>query len=242
MTLLLSDGSQKNDNTPLCLGVQRFDLRRAPDLFREGLTSTIAHMSADLSMAGETTFTVLDFETTGSVAGWPVEPWQLGIACVQNGRVEPAQCRELLLRVDPDRPFNPRAPGRHARIRKELAQANPLSAHWPALAPLLVGGPLVAHNVGTERGVLERAAPLHRFGPWIDTLRLTRRSYPELASAALEDVVLALDLKGRLSSLAPGRAPHDAQYDALACAVLLEHFLSLPGWRDVTVQALTDCR
>lgn len=199
-------------------------------------------MSTDLSKAREIPFTVLDFETTGAVAGWPVEPWQLGIACVRNGRVEPAQCREILLRVDPDRPINPRAPGRHAQMRKELAQATPLSAHWPSLAPVLVGVPLVAHNVGTERGVLERAAPLHRFGPWVDTLRLTRRSYPELASAALEDVVLALNLQARLSSLAPGRAPHDALYDALACAVLLEHFLSLPGWEDVTVQALTECR
>ena len=199
-------------------------------------------MSDGSIIALNASFTVLDFETTGAVPGWPVEPWQLGIACVRNGRIVTEKSRDLLLHVDPDRPFNPRAPGRHARLRPELARAESLATHWPELAPLVTGVPLVAHNIGTERAILKHAAPLHRFGPWIDTLRLTRRSYPGLASAALEDVVSALGLLDRLAGLSPGRAPHDAGYDALACALLLEHFLSLPGWEHVTVQALADCR
>ncbi len=182
--------------------------------------------------------TVLDFETTGAVRGWPVEPWQVGMVRVRGGRVVSEERREHLLRVSEERPFNPRAPGRHARLRHELAQAPDLGLLWPELAPWVAGVPLVAHNVGTERSVLERAAPLHRFGPWIDTLRLVRQAYPQLASAALEDVVAALQLQPRLAALLPGRAPHDALYDAVACALLLEHFLSLPGWESVTVRAL----
>ena len=193
-----------------------------------------------LQRAREAVITVLDFETTGAVRGWPVEPWQVGMVRLCNGRATAEACREQLLRVAADRPFNARAPGRHARLREELAQAPDLPALWPELESWVVGVPLAAHNIGTERGVLERAAPLHRFGPWIDTLRLTRKAYPQLASAALEDVVAALQLQPRLEALIAGRAPHDALYDAFACALLLEHFLALPGWEQVTVQALVD--
>lgn len=195
-------------------------------------------MSFSSPRAREAVITVLDFETTGAVRGWPVEPWQVGMVRVRGGRVVAEERREHLLRVAEDRPFNPRAPGRHARLRHELAQAPDLASLWPDLAPWVAGVPLAAHNVGTERSVLQRAAPLHRLGPWIDTLRLVRQSYPQLASAALEDVVTALQLQPRLEALCTGRAPHDALYDALACALLLEHFLALPGWEAVTVRAL----
>jgi len=197
-------------------------------------------MSTNVQRAREAVITVLDFETTGAVHGWPVEPWQVGMARIRNGCVVAEECREQLLRVSAERPFNPRAPGRHARLRHELAQAPDLPSLWPELEPWVAGVPLAAHNVGTERGVLERAAPLHRLGPWIDTLRLTRQAYPQLASGALEDVVAALKLRPRLESLIAGRAPHDALYDAFACALLLEHFLALPGWEDVTVRALVE--
>ena len=199
-------------------------------------------MSAGSITAREAVITVLDFETTGAVRGWPVEPWQVGLVRLRAGRVVEAEQREHLLRVAADRPFNPRAPGRHARLRDELAQATDLPALWPELEPWLTGVPLAAHNVGTERSVLERAAPLHRFGPWIDTLKLTRKAYPQLASSALEDVVAVLQLQPRLDALIAGRAPHDALYDVVACALLLEHFLALPGWGDVTIQALVDAR
>jgi DNA polymerase III epsilon subunit-like protein len=196
-------------------------------------------MANGAEMARTVPITVLDFETTGAVRGWPVEPWQLGAVRVRCGRVVAAERRETWLRVAADRPFNPHAPGRHARLRRELAQAPDLASLWPELEPWLTGGALAAHHVGTERSILERVAPLHRLGPWIDTLALTRHAYPRLASAALEDVIAALRLRTRLDELLPGRAPHDALYDAFACALLLEHFLSLPGWENVTVQALS---
>ncbi|HPB10660.1 MAG TPA: hypothetical protein PLT74_05315, partial [Kiritimatiellia bacterium] len=81
-------------------------------------------------------------------------------------------------------------------------------------------------------------APLHRLGPWVDTLTLVRHTYPSLASNALDEVTDALSLRARVETLCPGRAAHDALYDACACAALLEHVLSLPGWERVTVDAL----
>ena len=182
-------------------------------------------------------FAVVDFETTGAVSGYAVEPWQVGIVRVRGGRACGAESFESLLRVG-DRPFNPRAPGRHAQLRGELAAAPSPGGLWPELAAWVTGSPLVAHNVGTERGVLARLAPLHRLGPWIDTLTLTRRAYPALASKALDEVVAALGLTARVQAACPGREAHDALYDAFACALLLEHFLCLPGWERVTVGAL----
>ncbi len=183
-------------------------------------------------------FTVIDFETTGSVEGYPVEPWQIGMVRISCGRISAGDYFESLLRVG-ERPFNSRAPGRHTVLRAEIATAPTIHDLWPELQVWVRGCPMVAHNVGTERGVLAHAAPLHRIGPWVDTLMLTRRAYPGLASKALEDVTRDLGLEARVRSLCPGRGPHDALYDAFACAALLEHFLSLPGWERVTVEALS---
>ena len=182
-------------------------------------------------------FAVVDFETTGAVEGYPVEPWQLGVVRMREGQVSAGEAFESLLHVG-DRPFNPRAPGRHAQLREALAAAPSTGALWPELSLWVTGVPLVAHNAGTERTVLNKLAPLHRLGPWVDTLTLVRRAYPGFASKALEDVVEALGLTARVQSLCPGREAHDALFDALACAAVLEHFLGLPGWKRVTVEAL----
>ena len=198
------------------------------------MTQGIAHKKKS---ALSCTFAVIDFETTGSVAGWPIEPWQVGIVSLENGRVQPATQFESLLHVG-ERPFNPMAPGRHAQLRDALKAAPSPQLLWPELAARLCNCPLVAHNIGTERGVLNKIAPMHNLGPWVDTLKLTRRHYPALGNKALENVVVALNLTEQVQKICPERGAHDALYDAVACAVLLEHFLNLPGWENVTLGAL----
>ena len=186
-------------------------------------------------------FSAIDFETTGAVPGFPNEPWQIGIFSVPGGRPETGERFESLLRVAPDRPFNRYAPGRHAKRRAEIAAAPSLPALWPSVAPRLAG-PVVAHNVGTERTALLAAAPLHVPGPWIDTLALARRAWPSAPSHALEDLAPALGLGPRLAALCPGRAPHDALFDACACALLLLHLLAQPGWERLTPEELSHIR
>jgi DNA polymerase III epsilon subunit-like protein len=189
--------------------------------------------------AVEAEISALDFETTGSVPGWPVEPWQIGLVRLRGGRVIAESRVSLLLHIDSGRPFNPHAPGRHARMREALACAAPLTEHWPALSEAwLTGRPLAAHNVGTERTVLRRAAPLHPLGPWIDTLTLTRLAYPGLSDYGLDAVIGGLGLESRLRAVSPQGEAHDAGHDACACAVLLEHLLALPRWERVTLGAL----
>lgn len=188
-------------------------------------------------MDSDVIFTAIDFETTGSVPGWPVEPWQIGMCRISREKGVEATFSQYL-GVPRERPFNAHAPGRHASIREELAQMPTLPQCWDVVAPWLVGRPLVAHNIGTERSVLRKAAPLHSLGPWIDTLKLVRRCYPDLASVALSDVLVAFGLEGKVVEACPGLAPHDALFDAVACGVLLLHSLSLPGWQAVTIADL----
>lgn len=177
----------------------------------------------------------LDFESTGVVGDFPAEPWQLGMIRLRNGRADPEAMFSTFLYVG-DRPFSPYAPGRHHALRDELARAPRLPSLWPELRTWWLGHPLAAHNAATEKKFVREAAPLHRTGPWIDTLKLARMAYPASASHTLEDLIEALGLGERVRALCPDGAPHDALYDAVGCAALLEHLLALPGWESVTVE------
>jgi len=185
----------------------------------------------------EATVTVLDYESTGSVNGFPDEPWQVGMVSLRGGKIDPDSLYESLLRVDAGRPFNPHAPGRHAVLRDGIAAAPSPREAWPLIRHRL-GHPLCAHNVATERKFVRAMAPMHRFGPWIDTLKIARKAWPGRPSYALGDLVAMLGLAPRVDALCPGRCAHDALYDALAAAALLEHLLGRPGWRALTVGEL----
>ena len=173
--------------------------------------------------------TVLDYESTGVFAGYPNEPWQIGMVSLKAGKVVLDSMFGSLLRVDAGRPFNPHAPGRHAMLRNEIAEAPAPQDLWPQIKPRLLGRPLCAHNAATEKKFLRAMAPMHTFGPWIDTLRIARRVWPDGSSYSLGDLVAGLDLKPRVDALCPELAVHDALYDAVASAMLLEHLLGQPG-------------
>ncbi len=142
-------------------------------------------------------FAAIDFETTGYERGAANEPWQLGLVLVDGeGRVL----------------------SRHEWFFRSSAtpEAPPFMEQWPLFYPLLAGRRLVAHNIATERTVLTRAAPLTKWGPWIDTLKIAKAKYPRLSSYALGDLCA---LFGAVPDF-EGRTWHDALYDALACAAL----------------------
>lgn len=182
--------------------------------------------------------TAIDFEGTGKVKGYPDEPWQIGLVQIRDGLVDGDSCYESYLRVQPGRPFNPYAPGRHAEIRQTLAQAPILSDLWGQLRPRFENSCFVAHNAATETRYLNKAFPLHPPGPWLDTLKLARIAYPKLHSYKLEDLLPQLQLVAKVECLVPGREPHDALYDAVGCACLFAHLLALPGWQNTTPEAL----
>lgn len=173
-------------------------------------------------------WTALDFETTGTVKGWPNEPWQLGLVKIEDGVVLPDTRWETFFRVG-ERPFSPRAVGRYSEIRDELLHAPTPMELWPEISSRLTGTPLIAHNCATERTVLTKLAPMTEFGPWIDTLAFARVRYPKLPSYALGDLVDAFGAMDEVRELCPGRTWHDALFDACACAVLAARFMSAGG-------------
>ncbi|MET0252550.1 MAG: 3'-5' exonuclease, partial [Terrimicrobiaceae bacterium] len=59
------------------------------------------------------------------------------------------------------------------------------------------------------------------FGPWVDTLKLSRAVWPGQKSFALGDLILDLGLEDDLRDALPGFRWHDALSDAIASLVLL---------------------
>jgi DNA polymerase III epsilon subunit-like protein len=188
-------------------------------------------------LARKDTYTVLDFETTGVVQGYSSEPWQIGAVTFKSGRILKHHKLNKLLKVG-DRPFNIYAPRRHHELRGRLLRSKLLTEHWGKIHPLLLDRPLVAHNIATEKKILQNHFPIHQFGPWIDTLKLARVAYPSLLSYKLEDLIYLLNLVPRIEEFCKNLAPHDAFFDAVASAALLEKVLQSPSWKGVTTENL----
>ena len=74
---------------------------------------------------------------------------------------------------------------------------------------------------------------LTSWGPWLDTLSIYRRLYPDLDNYQLNTLISLFKLEESLNQLAQEYCPkeriryHCALYDALACALLLQRLFSL---------------
>ncbi|MBP5284872.1 MAG: hypothetical protein ILO34_02035 [Kiritimatiellae bacterium] len=141
-------------------------------------------------------FTALDFETTGYENGGGNEPWQLGVAVVEDLRIVDTREWFFGTELTPDSPT--------------------MMSQWDEFIPYLAGRRLVAHNIATERTILTRVAPLTKWGPWVDTLKLARARYPRLPSYTLGDLCRMFGCVPEID----GRTWHDGLYDAVACANL----------------------
>jgi DNA polymerase-3 subunit epsilon len=182
-------------------------------------------------------FIAVDFESTGVVGNFSSEPWQIGCIGIEQGQIIAEKSFTSLLRVG-ERPFHPQAPGLYNQHRKAISEAPTLHQLWPKLKEILLGRPLIAHNISTERLFFAKAWPLHTFGPWIDTLKLARIAYPSLPSHTLESLVEFLQLSPKIQKICPGLLPHNALYDAVACGLVFCHLIHLPGWENISIEYL----
>ena len=148
-------------------------------------------------------FVAIDFETTGYEGGNANEPGQLGIATVRDGVI--VETREFFFDVE----------GAPARAHERDALGT-LQTSFEVWFPLLEDRRLVAHNIACERTILTRTAPLTKWGPWVDTMKLAKARYPRLPSYALGDLCTMFGCVPQLD----GRTWHDGLYDAVACANL----------------------
>ena len=148
-------------------------------------------------------FVAIDFETTGYDNGCTNEPWQLGAAFVRD--LEVVSMQEWFFDVE----------GAPERAHSSTALGT-LAESFDIWSPQLMNHRLVAHNLACERTVLTRVAPLTKWGPWMDTMKLAKARYPRLPSYRLGDLC---EIFGCVPEL-PGRTWHDGLFDAVACANL----------------------
>ncbi len=176
---------------------------------------------------------VIDFE--GSPSYGIVE---YGIVTLRDGnmeRLETGLCRA-------DAVISWRDRRQHGLGNEDVSDAPAFTVHWDRFAGMREQGLFASHNAFVENNLLKRYWPYPRlsfdpkaeggktadWGPWIDTLALYRKIYPDLSSYKLSDLVNTFQLSGCLDEWAETHCPenrskwHCAPYDATASALLLQ--------------------
>ena len=143
----------------------------------------------------------------------------------------------------------------HGIRGEDVAGLAPFADEWEAMTAARREGLLGCHFSGAESHLLKSVWPYpppspdfakgrgtcNDWGPWIDTGRLHRNLYPDLASAGLSELVTVFELEDELAALAETHCPpdrrrfHAALYDALAGALLLVRLGRLPEFAGMTV-------
>ena len=167
-------------------------------------------------------FCAIDFESAGAARGMTDQPVQVAAS---TWSADSGHGDAFVSYLFTDQPVQWSARKVHGIGPEQLADAPTLLSLWPELKPRLAGAVVVAHGKGTEKRFL-RAFPGHGFGPWLDTLLLSRAVWPDLADHTLGGLCAALGLTDRVRGIVPGRNWHDALFDAAASLVLLEHLVS----------------
>jgi len=179
-------------------------------------------------------FTAIDFESAGAAPGRTDVPVQIGLAA-WSPAAGMGDTFVSYLAAGTSITWSARKV--HGIRDEDLAGAPSLLALWPELKRRLAGAVVVAHGKGTEKRFL-RAFPGHGFGPWIDTLLLARAAWPELPDHSLSALCETRGLTPRIQQILPGRRWHDALYDALASAALLEDLIAAFRLAEQPIEAL----
>lgn len=194
-------------------------------------------MRPDDTPVREIAWAAIDFEGTGAEPGQSDEAVQVGIAVLAPGASRPENLFRSYVRAESR--VTRAASAVHRITDDDLRDAPPLPLLWPEIKARLAGAVLLAHGAGTERRFL-RAFPLHGFGPWIDTLSLSRSFLPALPDHSLSSVAADLGVVGDIRSSCPGLDWHDALFDAVASLLVAQCLVARFGLRDLPVSRLRE--
>ena len=156
-------------------------------------------------------FAAIDFESAGSAPGETDSPVQVGIVRIENLFSDAPRMFDSYIACD--RPVRWSAAKVHGITSDMLRDAPAFTELWPQLRELLGDCVVVGHNPSTEMRFL-RVFPGHGFGPWLDTLALSRQAIPTLTDHSLSNVCRALRITTEIEKWVPGRRWHDALFDA----------------------------
>jgi DNA polymerase-3 subunit epsilon len=194
------------------------------------------------------TIHIIDFEgsTKTGVLEW-------GIVSIQGGTLLEAKTRLC----GTDRPIDAIERQQHGITSELVAECPNFEQDFDLFAQLRKTGPLCAHNASVEDRFLKntwshtRQSPdfsnlkenqlLTSWGPWLDTLPIYRRLYPDLENYQLNALIHLFHLEDKLKQLALVHCPkeriryHCALYDALASALLLQRLFSLKELKELSL-------
>lgn len=163
-------------------------------------------------------FTVFDVETPNA---WNDRMSSVGITLVENRRI----VKRFSTLINPETAFDPFNISLTGIRPADVADKPNFPDLWPSLRPLLEFGVLCAHNAPFDLRVL--SACLQDYGiawkrerPYVCTVRLSRRCYPNLPDHRLDTVSRALGIPLR---------HHIASSDSDACAGILIRCLGFDG-------------
>lgn len=166
-------------------------------------------------------FAAIDFEFARLRQGGGEAPVQIGIFATNQGKPDSFDAFGSFLK-----PPGPVYPGPGLRDPAVLKSAPEFLLLWPQIRSRLHGRILLAHGAGTEKRFL-RAFPGHGFGPWIDTLVLSRALLPGAKSHSLGDLCRLLELEESVCAVVDSSSWHDAVFDSAACLLLFFKLLEM---------------
>lgn len=183
---------------------------------------------------------IIDFEgsTNTGVLEW-------GMVSIQGERILEAKTRLCGTEKSIDKIESQQ----HGITSELVVECPAFEKDFDLFAKLRKSGPLCAHNASVEDRFLRntwsytRQVPdfsnpeenklLTSWGPWLDTLPIYRRLYPDLDNYQLNTLIHLFSLEETLNALARIYCPkervryHCALYDALASALLLQRLFTL---------------
>ena len=197
----------------------------------------------------DTPIHVIDFE--GSSQSGVVE---YGYVTLQKGEFVDSQTRIC----SPAGTINDLVRGQDGISEGRASKHALFEVEWSLFARLRQSGAFCAHNASVEDGFLRDVWPCPRtspdfaepvqvtatWAPWLDTLHIYRRVYPQLENHKLKALIEIFDLQATLDVQAVTICPaerrhyHCALYDAIASALLLRRLTEEPTLKDASLRWL----
>lgn len=170
---------------------------------------------------------VVDLEGTGSVGGETEAIVQIAFVPLTH-TLKPQAGAAFATYVNPGRPITPRPWLPHQITDATVAGAPALADITSRIRELVDGAVLIGHGVRSDWRLLSASIPGLAPVGFADTLVLAERLTGKGGNTLTERVVAA-GLGPAVDASTPGAAPHDARWDAFACALLLGHYANELG-------------
>lgn len=190
-----------------------------------------------LRSAQNALYVVVDYEGTGSKAGVSEGVVEIAAVAVFQSNI----VGKLEFRLNPEIPIPPHISRIHGIYDEHVVGSPSLNEVRPNLAGFLNGMLLVAHNASVERRMLEHSFPDLRIAGLLDSLRLSRKLFPQEQRHGLDALITRFALEGRLAEVCPGLDRHSALFDAQATALAFLHLLDEVGPECTVDQIVSMC-